>query len=902
MGSSELAHLETDVLLRDGRTVRIRPARPADEERIEDYLIALSPETRRLRFWGPSIDVRDIASRTANLDPPNHLTLIALTGGSEGTMVGGAQYYRTDGSVAEIGLSVADELQGHGLGSILVAHLAQAAEEAGIRSFYAEVLPENHRMIGVFRQSGFDLSIRAVPGMVRIEFPTTITEASLEHYEERDTKAAANAIRTFLRPHAVAVVGASRDPGSVGGRLLHNLLDGPFTGIVYPVNPNTDAVQGVPAYASIADVPDGLDTVFVVVPAAGVLDVARGCAEKGVSGLVVISAGFAEVGGEGAKRQAELLAICRSAGMRLIGPNCMGVVNTDPDVRLHGTFASTRPYAGRVGFMSQSGALGLAVMSQAASMGLGLSSFVSVGNKSDISGNDLLCYWDEDERTDVILLYMESFGNPRKFARLARRIGKRKPIVAVKSGRSAAGVRATGSHTGSLLAASDTTVDALFRQYGVIRCDTLEEMFDVAVLLESQPIPTGNRVAILTNAGGLGILCADTCEAHGLSVPPLSEETAARLRSFLPAEASVGNPVDMIASATGEDYGRTIRELASDPEVDALIVIYIPPLEAQAPDVARHMVDAIRDVERRIPLLTCFMSSRGIPDELRGADLGIPSFSYPEQAAIALAHATAYGVWRERSEGEVPELVGLQEDEATAILATALERGEGWLTHAEVARLLRCYGLPLAREETATTPDEAGDAASNFTGPIALKAIGPVHKTEVEAVRLGLAPDQRVRDEAAAMAERITAAGEPVEGFVLQEMVGKGVEMLVGVVADPLFGPVVACGAGGTAVELTRDVAVRVAPLTDVDAREMVSSLATAPLLDGFRGSPPADVPALLDVIHRVSAMALAHPAIAEMDLNPAIVLPHGAAIVDARVKVRVPGPTAPFADRTSVG
>jgi acyl-CoA synthetase (NDP forming) len=295
------------------------------------------------------------------------------------------------------------------------------------------------------------------------------------------------------------------------------------------------------------------------------------------------------------------------------------------------------------------------------------------------------------------------------------------------------------------------------------------------------------------------------------------------------------------------------------------------------------------------------MSSRGIPDELRGAGLGIPSFSYPEQAAIALAHATAYGVWRERSEGEVPELVGLQEDEATAILAIALERGEGWLTHDEVTRLLRCYGLPVAREVTATTPEEAGEAAAEFTGPIALKAIGPVHKTEVGAVRLGLPPDHRVRDEAQAMAERIAAAGDSCEGFVLQEMVGKGVEMLVGVVVDPLFGPVVACGAGGTAVELTRDVAVRVAPLTDIDAKEMVSSLATAPLLEGFRGAPPADVPALLDVIHRVSAMSLVHPAIAEMDLNPAIVMSHGAAVVDARVKVRVPAPVAPFADRTSV-
>ena len=895
MSSTYPEHLETDVILRTGGSVHIRPARPDDAERVEDYLIGLSPESRRLRFWGPSIDVRKVAADAVQIDYHDHLTLLALEGGAEGLVVAGAQYIRSDASRAEISVSVADDFQGRGLGSILVAHLAQAAAAEGISSFYAVVMPENHGMIDVFRRSGFILSIRAVPGEVRIDFPTAITDESLQQYELREAQADANGVRAFLEPAAVAIVGASRDPTSIGGRLLRNLLEGPFAGVVYPVNPFADAVQGVPAYDSITEVPGEIDVAFVAVPAASVHDVARACAAKHVRGLVVISSGFAETGNDGAERQEELLRICRDAGMRLIGPNCMGVANTDPAVRMNGTFASIAPPEGRVGFCSQSGALGLAIMNQASSMGLGLSSFVSVGNKADVSSNDLLCYWDEDPRTDVVLLYLESFGNPRRFARIARRVGRRTPIVAVKSGRSTAGKRAAGSHTGALLAASDTTIDALFRQTGVVRTDTLEEMLDVAMLLANQPLPAGNRVGIVTNAGGLAILCADTCEARGLQVPKLRDETADRLRAILPIEASVTNPIDMIASAKGEDYGRTIVELAASGELDALIVIYIPPMEVDASDVASHLVTTIEGLDRALPVLTCFMSSRGIPDALRAPNLRVPSYPYPEQAAIALAHAVNYGTWRVRPEGTTPDLEGIHEDEATALLATVLERGEGWMTYGEVRALLESYGLPTLREAVAQTPDDAATVAATFDGPVALKALGPLHKTEAGAVALGLSGRDEVHRAAVDMAQRV---GEPFEGFLVQQMVERGVEMLVGMVADPQFGPVVACGAGGTAVELVRDVAVRVAPLTDLDGDDMVRSLATFPLLDGFRGAPPADLPALLDVLHRVSALATAHPAIAELDLNPVIVLPQGASIVDARIRVRVPTPAVPFERR----
>jgi len=893
-------HRVADVVLRDGSTVRIRPARSDDDVRVEDYLIGLSPQTRQLRFWGPSIDVREVARKACDVDYRDHMTLLALTGEDDGRVVGGAQYVRIDGGRAEMGVSVADEWQGKGLGSILIGHLVQAASESGIAILWGEVLPENHRMINMLRRIGFPVSIRATPGAIEVEFPTSVTDQAIQHFEDRETQASVNAMRSFLSPRSVAVIGASRDPSSIGGLLFRNLIEGDFRGPVYPVNPRADVVHGVPAYHALRDVPGPVDVAFVVVPAALVPEVARDCGEKGVRGLVVISSGFAEAGGDGPALQEQLVSICRAYGMRLIGPNCMGIVNTDPGVRLNGTFATLRPSEGRVGFMSQSGALGLAVMEYAARLGLGLSTFVSVGNKADISGNDLLCYWEADEDTDVILLYLESFGNPRRFSRLTRRIGKRKPIVAVKSGRSGAGARAVASHTGALLAASDVTVDALFRQSGVIRTDTLEEMFELATLLANQPPPGGDRVAIVTNGGGLGILCADTCEAHGLKVPPLSDDTVAALREFLPPAASLANPVDMIASATGEDYGRTIRTVAGDPGIDALIVIYIPPLATLAPEIARNIVEAIRDIGGRIPVLTTFMSAKGLLEELQAPGIRVPSFAFPEQAAIALAHAARYGRWRIRPEGEVPRFPDIRADEAAAILASALHGAPRWMAPEEVEGLLSCYGLPTVHAHRVTTPEEAGAAAAQVGGGVALKAVGPeiVHKTEIGAVRLGLIGTAEVRREAVEMARAIEAQGVKLEGFLVQPMIEDGIEMLVGVVHDPLFGPVVACGAGGTVVELVKDVAVRITPLTDLDASEMVRSLATFPLLEGHRGGAKADVAALEETLLRVSAMVEAHPEIGEMDLNPVMVLKRGAVVVDARVRVATPPPPRPLAAR----
>lgn len=896
------AHREGDVVLRDGSTVRVRPVRPDDDGRLLAFFRGLTARSRALRFFSATTDVflMGEARREADVDYVRSFGLLALAG-ADGRIVGhGCYVVPTDGDRADIGIAVADDYQGRGLGTLLLGQLAEAAAAGGIRVLEAEVLPENHRMLEVLRESGFPVELTAEPGQIRVVFPASVSVEARRHFERREEIAAANALRWFFNPRAVAVVGASRDRGTIGGEIFHNLLAFGFAGPVYPVNPAAVVVQSVPAYPSVEAIPGPVDLAVVVVPAGQVVPVAAGCGRKGVRALVVISAGFAEVGEAGRAREAELLAVCHAAGMRLIGPNCMGIVNTDPTVRLNATFATDVPPAGRIGFFSQSGALGLAVIDYATSLGLGISTFVSIGNRADVSSNDLLSYWAADPGTDVILLYVESFGNPRKFARIARRVGRRKPVVAVKSGRTPAGARATSSHTGALIAASDVTVDALFRQAGVIRVDTLEELFDVASCLVHQPPPGGRRVGILTNSGGPAILCTDACEAEGLEVPVLSEASQARLRALLPPEASVANPVDMIASATAEHYREALGILGEDPGVDALIVIFIPPLVTRPTDVARAIVEGARRLGGRKPLLTVFMSARGVPEELRAADVRIPSYAFPEDAARALARAARYGEWRRRPEAAPPALAGLGRDEAAALVASALRREAGWLAPDEAGRLLACYGLAVAAQRVVANPEEAAGAAAELGGEVALKGIAPgvVHKTEAGAVRLGLRGADAVGAAAAEMAARLAALGRPATGFLVQQMVPKGVEMIVGVVHDPHFGPVLACGAGGVLVELLRDVAVRLTPLTREDAGEMIRSLRTAPLLTGFRGSPPADVAALEEALLRVSALVEDLPQVAELDVNPLVVHERGAVVLDARVRVAMPEPPVPLGSR----
>jgi acetyl coenzyme A synthetase (ADP forming)-like protein len=895
------AYPPTDAALRDGSTVRIRAIRPDDEQRLLEFLRALSESSRIFRFFSATSDyaLKNEAQRETHVDYRHRFGLVATTGPEE-RIVGHSMYATIDGDVAETAYAVADEYQGRGLGTILLGYLAEIAAGQGIHQFVAFVLPGNIAMIKVFRESGFPIDIKHDSGELTVTFPTSLTEEALQRFDRREQVAAVSALQTFLAPRAVAVVGASRRRGTIGGELFHNLLAYEFAGPVYPVNPHAAVVQSVPAYPSVEAIPGPVDLAVVAVPAAEVAQVAEQCARKGVRALVVISAGFAETGTDGQARQTELLRICRAAGIRLIGPNCMGVLNTDPSVRLNATFAPGVPEAGRVGFSSQSGALGLAVLDYAGSLGLGLSTFVSVGDKADISGNDLLNYWETDLNTDVILLYLESFGNPRKFSRIARRVGRMKPIIAVKSGRSRAGARATSSHTGALLAASDLTVDALFRQAGVIRTDTLEELFDVASLLAHQPAPQGRRIGVITNGGGPGILCADTCEAEGLEVPVLGETAQAQLRALLPAEAAVSNPVDMIASATPEQYKEAIRIVAGDPAIDALAVIFVPPLVTQPEDVAREIIEAARSLHAAKPLVTVFMSARGVPEALRSADVHVPSYTFPESAAIALARAARYGAWRARPLGTTAHFEEKKRDVAAGIIVPAIGRGDGWLTQEETHALLACYALPTAPQAIVATAEDAGRAAARLGGEVALKALGPkiLHKTDLGAIRLRLRGAEETQKAATQMAAVLASKGAPAEAFLVQAMAAQGVEMIVGVVHDPQFGPVVACGAGGTMVELLKDVSIRLTPLTQEDASEMVRELRTYPLLTGFRGAPRADVGALEDALLRVSAMVEDLHQIVELDCNPIIVHEKGATIVDARVRVVTSEPPSRLARR----
>jgi len=880
-------HRNGDVVLRDGSTVRVRAMRPTDDKALLGLLNSLSDDSRWLRFFSPTkgAALAAEAHRETNLD--HTFGLLALSGSDE-RVVGHAFYAGIDERSAEVAFTIADDYQGRGLGTILLGQLAEVAEANNIQMFEAEVVAANHAMLHVFRESGFPIEVSAMAGQLHVTFPTSFTSEAIERFEQRETIAAVNALKLFFNPRAVAVIGASRKRGTIGGEIFHNLLAFGFNGPVYPVNPTAEVIQSVPAYASIEAIPGPVDLAIIVVPAQQVVDIAAACGRKGVKALVVISMGFSETGAAGQSQQAELVRVCRVAGMRLIGPNCMGIANTDPNVQLDATFAPGMPPAGRVGFSSQSGALGLAIIEHANSLGLGISTFVSVGNKADISGNDLLRYWESDPGTDVILLYLESFGNPKKFSQIARRVGRTKPIVVVKSGRSAAGARATSSHTGALIASSDVTVDALFRQAGVIRTDTLEELFDVASLLVNQPLPRGNRVGIITNAGGPAILCADASEARGLDVPVLSETSQAKLRAFLPAGASATNPVDMIASAPAEHYRRAIKIVANDENVDALIVIFTPPLVTRAEDVAREIVDAVKKIDQAKPVLSVFLSAQAPPEELRSGDLVIPSYSFPETAAIALSRTARYSQWRDRPETTAPTLADVRRDEAAAVVATALARGDTWLTTEETVELFSCYNLPLIEQRVVATPQAAGVAAEQIGGEVALKGIAPgvLHKTEAGGVRLGLRGSEQVSAAAREMALVFAAAGNTATGYLVQRMAGKGVEMLVGVVHDPQFGPVVACGAGGVQVELLRDISVRLTPVSREDAAEMIRSLKTYPLLDGFRGGPVCDVAALEDGLLRVSALVDDIPQIAELDCNPFVVLEHGAVILDARVRV----------------
>jgi acetyltransferase len=700
----------------------------------------------------------------------------------------------------------------------------------------------------------------------------------------------------ILHPRSVAVVGASRQQGTIGRQLVTNLVDYGFTGTVYPVNPNASAVHAIRAHPTVSAIGEPVDLAVISVPKQFVIEVAEDCGRSGVRGIVVISAGFREVGSEGAERERALLEVVRRHGMRMVGPNCMGVLNADAAVSMNATFAPLMPPFGGVAFVSQSGAMGLSVLDYAREYGIGISQFVSVGNKPDVSANDLLLQWEHDPTVSVILMYTEDFGNPRRFREIATRITKRKPIIALKSGRSTAGARAASSHTGAL-AASDAAVEALLGQAGVLRAGSVEELFDMAMAFGRQPLPRSRRTAVLTNAGGPGILAVDALEANGLELPPLDAATVERLAPLFPAEASIRNPLDMIASANAPGYNAALNALLADPGIDAVVSIFIPPLGIDQQEVAEAIAAAAVE-HSDTPVLAVLMGRNGLPQgkaELHEA--GIPAYLFPESAARALGAMCRHRAWAERSVDE-PAPLAVDRARAAAIVERAVSEQRTKLSELESLAMLDAYGIPTAAASLAHDADEAALAATALGFPVALKIVSPnvSHKSDVGGVRLGIATADAAGAAFTAMVEsvRAHAPGARIDGVVVQRMVKGGRETIAGVTRDRLFGPLVMFGLGGIYVEALRDVVFRLAPLGARDADEMVHGIRAARILEGMRGEPRADTHALAEAVRRVAQLAVDFPAIAEMDVNPLLAFEEGVLALDARFRLDESGGETP--------
>jgi acetyl coenzyme A synthetase (ADP forming)-like protein len=868
------------VILRDGGTLRLRSPYATDVDALVGFFDALSERSFYLRFHGaPTI-------RPSLVEPfvdPDWIERGALVGTLEDRIVALASYSRLrDPEVAEVAFAVADDQQGRGVGTRMLEQLAGRAGAVGIERFVAEVIGDNNAMLRVFEDAGFGVSRALEHGTFEVTFPIEPTASYVEHVDERDHLGVVASLQPFFSPGSVAVIGASTRREAIGGIVFRNILSGDFKGAAYPVNIKGAPVAGVRAYMSIEELPEIVDLAVICLPGAHVIEAARSALRAGIRAICVISAGFAEVGEEGRARQDELLALVRAHGGRLVGPNCLGIAVAGPS--LNATFGPRALPPGPIAFSSQSGALGLALLEKASERSLGFSSFISIGNKADVSSNDLLEYWEEDESTGLIVLYLESFGNPRRFGRIASRVARKKPILAMKSGTSKAGARAAGSHTAAL-AGSEQAVEALFHQAGVLRAETLEELIDAAALLSTQPLPRGRRVAILTNAGGLGILCSDACEGAGLDLSELSDDTRSQLAELLPSEASLANPVDMLGSATAASYEAVLPLVLADPAVDSAIVLFVPPATAEAGDVAAGIARTLESVSTDKPVLAALLSAEGIPEALRTAPAPAALFTYPESAARALGLATQRAEWLRRPAGTVPATDGIDAAAAEQVVARALVTADDiWLAPAETRELLACYGIPLVGERLAETLDGAAEAANELGYPVVVKSgIPGAHKTESGGVALDLGDEAAVRE----AAERI---GMPV---IVQPMIAGGTEFLAGIVQDPTFGPLVAFGPGGVLAELIGEAGFRVAPLTDVDAEELLHQEKTGLLVAGYRGAAPSDPVALADLIHRLSRLGVDLPQIAELDLNPVIAGPDGCVVVDARVRVHRPEASA---------
>jgi acetyl coenzyme A synthetase (ADP forming)-like protein len=720
--------------------------------------------------------------------------------------------------------------------------------------------------------------------------------------------AQAASLHPFFHPRSVAVVGVSRDTRSIGRRIFEAIRGSGFPGAVHAVTRSGADLDGVRTHASLRDLAGQVDLAVIAVPRDGVMAVIDDAIAAGVPAVVLITAGFAETDDTGRRLQAQLVARVRAAGVRLVGPNCMGVISADPAAPLNASFSPLFPPPGRLALSSQSGALGIVILELAARRRVGLSDFVSVGNKADVSSNDLIEYWADDPATGIIALYLESFGNPRKFARLARRIGRVKPIIAVKAGRTRAGSRAAGSHTAAM-AASDAVVEAMFHQTGVIRAGTVDEMFDLALCLDAQPLPAGRRVGIVTNAGGPGILAADACEASGLVVETLGEQTRQRLAAVLPPMAAAANPLDMIATAQPAHYRAAVEIMMTAPEVDAVMVLYTPVDAESAPATLAAVRDGIlaaRPRARATPVVTCLMAGH-LDSRLMAGEQRIPVYEFPENAARALGRIAAYAEWRRAPAGAPPELTGVDTADARRLCREVVAaRGADWLTGEEARRLLRAAGLDTEPVVPASTPDAAVAAADAMGYPVVAKLAGSagMHKSDVGGVAMNLEEAGEVRDAFETFRARAVEHGLDWQGVVIQRQIDGGVQTIVGVTHDRLFGPLVAFGLGGTEVELVGDLRFRVTPLLTQDIDDLIDSSLAARLLRGYRGRPRSDMDAIRDVVARVARLAETVPELLEMDLNPVLVMPagQGCRLVDVRIRVGPESRAASGADDVTAG
>ena len=882
------ASWEFDGLLADGQAVLVRPVRPSDATALVGLHVHPQPGAPpRIYATHPAL----LASEMSHFSTVDYHERMAFVVIAEERVIAFASFDRLDDEpVAQIAFVVDDSYQHRGIATLLFESLAAYAHAMGIERFVADVLEGNTNMLNILTSTGLRSTNQNHDGTVRIEIDLRPTAKYRELCDEREASAEVASTSAILRPRTVAVVGAGRTRGSAGHEVVRSILAGDFSGSVYPVNPSARSICGVQAFASLSLIPEPIDLAIIAVPAARVADVLEEAAALGVRAVTVITAGFAETGRSGADAETELLKVARRHGMRIVGPNCLGLVNTDPQVRMNATFTGLDPLPGRLALVSQSGAVGIVLAEQASAAGLGLSSFVSVGNKLDVSSNDLLCYFERDERTSVIALYLESLGNPRKFARIARRVGATKPIVALKAGRTTAGSRGARSHTAAA-ASPDITVTALLQSAGVIKVDRFEELLDVSEILLTGRLPRGRRVALVGNSGGPLILAADACESGGLVVPELDEATKTALHAVLVPAAAVANPVDLTADGTAASLEQALGIVLDDPCIDAVIVVVTEVVALTTRDARTAVARVAQEHDK--PVVACLLgATTGRVSD--GASL-VGELPSPERAATALNHVCRYAEWR-RNDSASSDDVGVLANEARvrAIVAKCLDSDPdgGWLELEDAAELLESCGVPVLATRAANSAQEAVEVAESIGYPVVLKARSGslVHKSDVGGVVLGLEGGDAVRDAYLSMANRL---GDHMGGAVLQPMTPAGVEAIIGIAVDPDFGPVVMAGLGGVMTDLLGDHAFAVPPFNPGTAESMIRSLRAAALLDGYRGSPKVDREALVAVLESIAKVAELVPELVELDLNPVVVTASGALVVDCKARL-APGHSGP--------